>query len=229
MNLALFDLDNTLLHGDSDHAWGDFLVDEGIVDRVAFRAKNDEFFAAYKDGTLDINAYLRFALEPIAGKHDVELAPLVAQFMQTRVAPMIHAASWPLLEQHRGDLCAIVTATNSFVTAPIAAHLGVPHLIACDVEKIAGRYTGRTTGVPSFREGKIIRVEQWLAASGKKLSDFRETFFYSDSLNDLPLLKLVNRPIAVDPDSTLRAHASAAGWPIISLRNTTTRAAAQAC
>jgi HAD superfamily hydrolase (TIGR01490 family) len=219
MNLALFDLDNTLIHGDSDHAWGDFLVDEGIVDRAEFRAKNDEFFAHYKAGTLDIHEYLAFALSPIAGKSDAELQPLVDAFMKTKIEPMIHHDTWDLLNQHRDDLCAIVTATNAFVTKPIAAHLGVRHLIACDVEKVDDRYTGRAIGVPSFREGKISRVEQWLAAAGKKMHDFNETFFYSDSLNDLPLLKIVSRPIAVDPDPTLRAHASAEGWPIISLRN----------
>jgi HAD superfamily hydrolase (TIGR01490 family) len=216
--LALFDLDNTLLYGDSDHAWGDFLVDEGAVDRDEFRAKNDAFYLAYKTGTLDIHDYLRFALSPIAGKRDEDLKPLVDRFMKAKVVPMIHDAAWPLLDRHQHDLCAIVTATNAFVTAPIAAHLGVAHLIACDVEKIDGRYTGQSVGVPSFREGKILRVEQWLAQDGRALRDFDETYFYSDSLNDLPLLNLVTHPVAVDPDPTLLAHAEARGWPIISLR-----------
>lgn len=217
--LALFDLDNTLLHGDSDHAWGDFLVDEGVVDREEFRAKNDAFYQAYKAGTLDIHDYLRFALSPIAGKRDEDLKPLVDRFMQTKVLPMIHHAAWALLERHQDDLRAIVTATNAFVTQPIAAHLGIAHLIACNVEKVDDRYTGQSVGVPSFREGKILRVEQWLAEHGHRLRDFDETYFYSDSLNDLPLLNIVTHPVAVDPDETLHAHAKSRGWPIISLRH----------
>jgi phosphoserine phosphatase len=190
MNLALFDLDNTLLRGDSDHAWGEFLVERGLVNSDEFRVKNDEFYGQYKAGTLDINAYLTFALSAIAGK----------------------------TEKHRNDLCVIVTATNHFVTAPIAQYLGVPHLIACDVEIIDNRYTGRAIGTPSFQAGKVVRVEAWLKRMGKAMNDFEHSFFYSDSLNDLPLLNVVNRPVAVDPDPTLLAHAKARGWPIISLR-----------
>ncbi len=218
MNLALFDLDNTLLRGDSDHAWGEFLVERGLVNSDEFRAKNDEFYGQYKAGTLDINAYLAFALSAIAGKTTDQIAPLHALFMQTKIESMILDASWTLLEKHRNDLCVIVTATNHFVTAPIAQHLGVPHLIACDVEIVDNRYTGRAIGTPSFQAGKVVRVEAWLKSMGKTMSDFEHSFFYSDSLNDLPLLNVVNRPVAVDPDPTLRAHANARGWPIISLR-----------
>ncbi len=218
MNLALFDLDNTLLRGDSDHAWGEFLVERGLVDPATFRAKNDEFYAQYRAGSLDIHAYLTFALSAIAGKTVEDIAPLHHQFMQTKIQTMILDAAWSLLAKHRHDLCVIVTATNAFVTAPIAQHLGVPNLIACDVEIIDNRYTGRAVGIPSFQAGKLVRVEQWLKQMGKSLADFEQSFFYSDSLNDLPLLKVVNRPVAVDPDSILRAHALAQGWPIISLR-----------
>ena len=218
MNLALFDLDNTLLRGDSDHAWGEFLVERGLVNSDEFRAKNDEFYGQYKAGTLDINAYLAFALSAIAGKTTDEIAPLHALFMQTKIESMILDASWALLEKHRNDLCVIVTATNHFVTAPIAQHLCVPHLIACDVEIVDNRYTGRAVGTPSFQAGKVVRVEAWLKSMGKAMDDFERSFFYSDSLNDLPLLNVVNRPVAVDPDPTLRAHARARGWPIISLR-----------
>jgi HAD superfamily hydrolase (TIGR01490 family) len=219
MNLALFDLDNTLIRGDSDHAWGEFMVEEGIVDPDEFRRKNDEFYAAYRDGTLDIHAYLAFALSTIAGKSSAELAPLRQRFMQKKIEAMMLDAAHDLLGNHRTDLCAIVTATNAFVTEPIAEAFGVPHLIACEVEKNNGLYTGRATGLPSFREGKVTRVNEWLRGMGKSLDSFEKTFFYSDSLNDLPLLKLVTHPIAVDPDPTLRAHAQAAGWKVMSLRN----------
>ena len=219
MNLALFDLDNTLLHGDSDHAWGEFLVDEGMVDRAEFRRNNDRFYAQYRAGTLDIQEYLRFALAVIAGKGDDTLMPLHHRFMQKKIEPMITAAALALVAYHRHDLCAIVTATNAFVTQPIAARFAVPHLIACDVEKVDGHYTGRPIGVPSFREGKVTRVQQWLAGMGKSLGDFDKSFFYSDSLNDLPLLEVVSHPVAVNPDATLRVHAEARAWPVISLQH----------
>lgn len=220
MNLALFDLDNTLLHGDSDHAWGEFLVAEGIVDAAEFRRKNDEYYAHYQAGSLDIQNYLRFALAPIKGKTDHELSAWRQRFMQTRIETMIHAATWPLLRQHQanGDLSVIITATNAFVTEPIAQRLGIENLIACHAEKIEGRYTGRSVDVPSFKEGKVVRINSWLAERGKTLVDFDKSYFYSDSLNDLPLLKMVTNPVAVDPDETLRAHALAHDWPIISLR-----------
>ncbi len=216
-SLALFDLDHTLLNGDSDHAWGHFLAEQGVVNGDEHRQRNEAFWAQYKDGTLDINAYLRFALAPIAGKSDADLAVLQATFMREKIEPMIGSAALRLLEKHAGELCAIVTATNAFVTKPIAQRFGVEHLIACDVEKVAGRYTGNPTGMPSFREGKVARVDAWLSSMGLRVEDFETSWFYSDSFNDLPLLKRVNRPVAVNPDATLRQVAIAHGWPVLDL------------
>jgi len=217
MNLALFDLDYTLLNGDSDHAWGQFLVDAGMVDGEVFKRKNDAFWAQYKAGTLNVHEYLLFALSMIAGKTPAELKPLHDRYMAEKIEPMVTPAALALVDKHRNDLCAVVTATNSFITGPVALRFGVPHLIACVAEIADGRYTGKVAGVPSFREGKITRVEQWLAGMGKKLGDFERSYFYSDSLNDLPLLSVVNHPVAVNPDATLRDHALTQGWPILSL------------
>lgn len=216
-SLALFDLDHTLLNGDSDHAWGHFLAEQGVVNGDEHRQRNEAFWAQYKDGTLDINAYLRFALAPIAGKSDADLAVLQATFMREKIEPMIGSAALRLLKKHAGELCAIVTATNAFVTKPIAQRFGVEHLIACDVEKVAGRYTGNPTGMPSFREGKVARVDAWLSSMGLRVEDFETSWFYSDSFNDLPLLKRVNRPVAVNPDATLRQFAIEQGWPVLDL------------
>ena len=218
MNLALFDLDYTLLTGDSDHAWGEFLVEEGVVDGKEYARKNDFYWQQYKAGTLDIREYLAFTLASISGKSDAELKPLHQRYMASKIEPMIGQRALALLENHATDICAVVTATNAFITAPIAARFGVPHLIACDVEMIDGRYTGRPMGVPSFRDGKVTRVKKWLEAMGKKLADFDRSFFYSDSHNDLALLDVVSDPVAVNPDDSLRAHAVARGWPIISTR-----------
>jgi HAD superfamily hydrolase (TIGR01490 family) len=217
MKLALFDLDYTLLNGDSDHAWGQFLVDAGVVDGDVFKKKNDAFWAQYQAGTLDVHEYLVFALSMIAGKTPEELKPLHDRYMAEKIEPMVTAAALALVNRHRDDLCAIVTATNSFITAPVAARFGVPNLIACDAEIAGGRYTGRVSGLPSFREGKVNRVEQWLATMDKKFADFERSYFYSDSLNDLPLLSVVSHPVAVNPDATLRDHALTQGWPILSL------------
>ena len=224
MNLALFDLDYTLLTGDSDHAWGEFLVEEGVVDGAEYKRKNDFFWSQYKAGTLDIREYLAFTLASIAGKSAAELAPLHQRYMANKIEPMIGPKALALLANHADDLCAIVTATNAFITAPIAARFGVRHLIACNVEMIDGRYTGQPIGEPSFRDGKVTRVNQWLDAMGvagtmgKKLSDFDRSYFYSDSHNDLALMEAVSDPVAVNPDDSLRAHAQANGWPIISTR-----------
>ena len=217
MNLALFDLDYTLLNGDSDYAWGQFLVEEGVVDGVEFKRKNDGFWAQYKAGTLNIVEYLEFALTPLAGKSQAEMKPLHDKYLAQKIDPMISKAAMDLVDQHRNDLCAIVTATNSFVTTPIAGRFGIDRLIGCDVEIVDGRYTGKPVGLPSFREGKIARVEQWLASMGKKIADFDRSYFYSDSLNDLPMLKIVSHPVAVNPDATLRSHAERHGWPIVQL------------
>jgi HAD superfamily hydrolase (TIGR01490 family) len=223
MNLALFDLDYTLLDGDSDHAWGEFLAGEGVVDGAEYRRKNDEFWDRYKNGTLDIQEFLAFALAPLASRPVDELKKLHDRYLENIIAPMITDAARALVAGHRQDLCAIVTATNAFVTRPIAERFGIPHLIASEAELKDGRYTGRPTGVPSFREGKVTRVEQWLADEGKRLTDFPRSFFYSDSMNDLPLLDIVTDPVAVDPDARLRAHAELRGWPIISLKQSDNR------
>lgn len=217
MNLALFDLDYTLLAGDSDHAWGQFLVEAGLVDGDDYRKKNDEFWALYKAGRLDIREYLRFALAPFAGKTVAQMQPLHDQYLQRKIAPMVRQNALDLVRRHRNDLCAIVTATNTFVTGPIAALFGIPNLIGCEVEIIDGRFTGEPLGIPSFREGKITRVNDWLQGMGKKLADFPQSYFYSDSMNDLPLLEMVTRPVAVNPDAVLRELAVSRGWPVIQL------------
>jgi HAD superfamily hydrolase (TIGR01490 family) len=220
MNLALFDLDNTLLAGDSDHAWGQFLCDKGIVDRADYEARNNAFYEQYKHGTLDINAFLEFVLAPLAHPSRAALDALHDEFMREVILGMITPAGEALVQRHlaQGDLCAIVTATNAFVTAPIARRLGVPHLIATIPALDAGRFTGKPRGTPAFREGKIARVAAWLESMALDLASFETSWFYSDSLNDLPLLSLVTTPVAVDPDPTLRAHAHTQGWAVISLR-----------
>ena len=220
MKLALFDLDNTLLSGDSDYAWGQFLIERGVLGRAQYEAQNDAFFEQYKAGTLDIHEYLGFALGPLAAHKMHELEHWREDFMASCIQPMINKAARELVERHgvAGDLCAIVTATNSFVTAPIARDLGVLHLIATEPEIANGRYTGRVAGTPCFREGKIECVERWLARLGHSLHAFSDSAFYSDSINDLPLLETVTHPVAVDPDERLAAEAARRGWPIITLR-----------
>jgi HAD superfamily hydrolase (TIGR01490 family) len=220
MRLALFDLDNTLLAGDSDYEWGQFLVDRGVLPREEYEAQNAAFFGQYKAGTLDIHEYLGFALRPLAAHAPQDLARWREEFMRARILPMITPAARALVRRHleAGELCAIVTATNSFVTAPIAREFGVPHLIATEPETADGRFTGRVAGTPCFREGKIRRVDEWLASLGRRLEDFAESRFYSDSHNDLPLLERVRRPVAVDPDPQLAAEAARRGWPVMSLR-----------
>src|SRR5882672_2918695 len=220
MRLALFDLDNTLLTGDSDYEWGQFLVDHGVLEREVYEAQNRAYYEQYVAGTLDIHEYLGFALRPLAEHQDSDLDRWHAEFMRLRILPMITPAARALVRRHldAGDLCAVVTATNSFVTAPIAREFGVPHLLATEPERSAGRFTGRVAGVPCFREGKIARVEAWLAGQGRRLADFAQSTFYSDSHNDLPLLERVTRPVAVDPDAQLAAEARRRGWAVISLR-----------
>jgi HAD superfamily hydrolase (TIGR01490 family) len=217
MKLALFDLDNTLLDGDSDHAWATFLIEEGVLHPEEYHAKNIWFAERYKDGTLDIHEFLDFQLAPIARRPRAQLDAWHQQFMQRKIRPLIHARTPQLLAEHDGALKALVTATNRFITAPIAAELGIAHLIATDIEEVEGEFTGKPRGTPSFREGKITRVNEWLAAQGARLADY-ESWFYSDSLNDLPLLELVDHPVAVDPDPTLRAKAEERGWEVISLK-----------
>ncbi|MET0379074.1 MAG: HAD family hydrolase [Spongiibacteraceae bacterium] len=218
MSLAIFDLDNTLLGGDSDHGWGEFLVSRGLVDEQQFRAANDLYYRQYQSGHLDIHAYLAFALEPLTHHSLEQLQAMHAEFMRNFVAPMRLAKADALLAEHRarGDYLLIITATNAFVTRPIAAWLGVDDIIATEPELRNGRYTGRIVGTPSFREGKVTRLNEWLRDHA---FDLAGSSFYSDSLNDLPLLEMVEKPIAVDPDDTLRATAIARGWPVISLRD----------
>jgi HAD superfamily hydrolase (TIGR01490 family) len=220
MNLALFDLDNTLIACDSDYEWGQFLVDRGVLDRQAYESQNAAFYEQYKAGTLDIHEFLGFALRPLAEHTPEELRRWHADFMDARIRPAIGPAARALVNRHlgAGDLCAVVTATNSFVSGPVAREFGVTHLVATEPEQVAGRFTGRVAGIPCFREGKIARVDAWLAAQGRRLQDFGESAFYSDSHNDLPLLERVTRPVAVDPDPRLAAVAQARGWPAVSLR-----------
>jgi len=216
--LALFDLDNTLIAGDSDHAWGEFVVAKGLVDGEHFSATNDKFFADYQQGLLDIHAYLSFALEPLAKFSPLQLHDLHKEFMIDKIKPIKLAKADQIVEQHRlnGDIIMVITATNSFVTAPIVESLGIDLLIASEGEIINGRYTGKPSGVPSYKEGKVTRLQQWLDQTGHNLEG---SYFYSDSHNDLPLLSIVDNPIAVDPDPTLRQHALDHDWPILSFRN----------
>ena len=220
MNLALFDLDNTLLACDSDYEWGQYLVDQGVLERAEYEAQNAAYYEQYKAGTLDIHEFLGFALRPLAAHTAEDLARWHAGFMQARIRPAMTPQARALVRRHldAGDLCAVVTATNSFVTGPIAREFGVPHLVATEPERDGARFTGRVAGTPCFREGKIARVRDWLRAQGRTLADFGASSFYSDSHNDLPLLELVSQPVAVDPDPTLAAEAARRGWPVISLR-----------
>jgi len=220
LQLVLFDLDNTLLAGDSDFQWGQFLVEEGLVDRETHLAETLQYYEDYKQGELDIFAFLQFQLKPLSQNPRVELNAWHARYMEKKVRPMMTAKAQALVEKHRanGDLMIVITATNSFVTGPIAAAYGVEHLIGTTPEEVNGEFTGRVTGTPSYKEGKVTRLNEWLAMRGKTLADFDATWFYSDSHNDLPLMKLVDKPVAVDPDAILKTYAEAQGWPIISLR-----------
>lgn len=217
MTLALFDLDNTLIKGDSDHAWGEFLVSHNLVEAETVREANDKFLLDYQQGSLDINEYLRFALQFLANKTPSELAPLHQQFMEEYIEPIILPKGLELLKHHAdlGHTLVIITATNRFVTGPIAHRLGVKHLIACEPEIIAGKFTGNATGTPSFQHGKVVRLQQWLDQSDETLAG---SYFYSDSHNDLPLLEQVDHPVAVNPDDRLRDIAQQHLWTVMDLR-----------
>lgn len=217
MTLAIFDLDNTLIAGDSDHCWGEFLVEREMVNPATFTQANDRFYEDYQSGKLDIEAYLAFALEPLTRFTMTELADLHQIFMQEKIRPLHLPKAAELVAQHRraGDTLLIITATNSFVTQPIANWLGVNNLLACDPEVINGRYSGRTENTPCFQHGKVTRLHEWLQEREMTMED---SYFYSDSANDIPLLEAVTHPTAVDPCPRLRRHAQERGWPIISLR-----------
>ncbi len=217
MSLAIFDLDNTLIGGDSDHAWGEFLCEQGIVDAEEYRRANDYFYEQYKNGGLDIYEFLRFALKPLATLAPEQLNTLHQQFMQEKIEPILLPKAEELLAKHKeqGDFLLIITATNHFVTSPIAERLGVDAIIATDPEQVDGRYTGEVSGTPCFQDGKVTRLNKWLEAQDFSLEG---SYFYSDSHNDLPLLELVTHPVAVNPDEILEEHASNKLWPVLNLR-----------
>lgn len=217
MTLAIFDLDNTLLAGDSDHAWGEFLIARGYVDAALYKEGNDRFYADYCRGELDIIAYNEFVFTVLAREPMATLAAWHRDFMETVIKPMILPKGRALLAQHReqGHRLLIITATNRFITGPIAEELGVADILATEPEMWDGRYTGKVAGIPCYHEGKIQRLQAWLQETGESAEG---CWFYSDSRNDIPLLEYASHPVAVDPDDTLRAHAEAKGWKVMSLR-----------
>ena len=217
MTLAIFDLDNTLIAGDSDHAWGQFLADKGIVDAEVYRKANDQFYQDYLNGQLDMTRYLEFSLAPLAAHPMENLLQWREQFITERIKPLMLDKAQELVSFHKGlgHFILIITATNRFVTEPIAEHLGVDHLIATDPEIIDNKYTGAISGIPSFKEGKVTRLYNWMKEQGHNLEG---SYFYSDSHNDIPLLDIVEIPVAVDPDPTLESHAKENNWKIMSLR-----------
>ena len=220
MNLTLFVLDGTLIETDSDHAFGEFLVQVGWADRDRFKQRNDQFYAEYLAGTLDVAAYLDFATAAWRSRPEPEALAMRERFMRDVMRPAVHARACKLVQQHQtaGDRVAIVTATNAFVTRPIADLFGIETLIAVELERDAnGRVTGRAQGVPTFREGKVTRVEQWLQDLGHAAPDFDRITFYSYSINDLPLLEWATHPVATNPGVKLEAVAVERGWPILRL------------
>jgi HAD superfamily hydrolase (TIGR01490 family) len=218
MALVLFDLDNTLLAGDSDYLWGQFLGEQGLVDRAFHEKENERFYHEYKEGRLDIFEFLSFSLKPLSEHPMEELQKLHRQFMQDKIIPIISPDAKMLVEMHRGrgDELLIITATNAFVTAPIADAFGIKHLLATEPEIRNGQYTGRVAGTPCFREGKVERLEAWLREHDHNLGN---AWFYSDSHNDLPLLEKVTHPIPVDPDEALSRIAKERGWPVLYLHH----------
>lgn len=217
--LALFDLDNTLLAGDSDHAWGEFLIGKKLVDAEEHRRKNDHFYQQYTEGKLDIHGYVKFTLTPILNFNEHERNLLHAEFVQKAITPLMLESAQSLVAQHKaaGDLCVIITATNEFITTPIAGLFQIEHLLSTELELENNQYTGNISGIPCYQLGKVEKLQQWLDARADNLQ-ISEAIFYSDSINDLPLLQRVANPIAVDPDPQLRQAAERSSWKIISLR-----------
>jgi HAD superfamily hydrolase (TIGR01490 family) len=217
MALAIFDLDNTLLGGDSDYLWGEFLVERNIVDGETYHEANRIFYEQYKHGTLDIFEFLAFTLKPLSEHNTSDLYAWRDEFLKEKIHPIMLPAAKQLVDKHRqyGDTLMIITATNSFITGPIAKEFGITHLIATDPEISNGVYTGRVAGTPSFKEGKVVRLNEWLSEHKASLDG---SYFYSDSHNDIPLLEQVSIPVAVDPDDALRDYAQERGWEILSLR-----------
>lgn len=217
MSLAIFDLDNTLIGGDSDHLWGEFLIEQELVDAESYRQQNDGFYQQYQQGSLNIFEYLEFALSPLSRFSSSELDVLHQRFMEQKITPILLPKAQQLVSKHRaqGDTLLIITATNRFITGPIAKALDIGHLLASEGEVVDGRYSGRVQGTPCFQEGKVIRLKEWLTEHDEPLTN---SYFYSDSANDIPLLELVDNPIAVDPDPKLAAYAKLKGIPVISLR-----------
>ncbi|KJS07935.1 MAG: phosphoserine phosphatase [Gammaproteobacteria bacterium BRH_c0] len=217
MALAIFDLDNTLIAGDSDHGWGEFLANRKVVDPVHYRAMNEKFYQDYQHGRLDIREYLAFALKPLAQLPQEELVALHRAFMEEVIQPLWLPRAVELVQHHRqrGDLLMVITSTNRFIAEPICHRLGIHELLATELVTVNGRYTGEVLGTPTYREGKVVRLKQWLEETGHSLQG---SYFYSDSINDLPLLEVVDNPVVVDGDASLKAVAAERGWPLMSLR-----------
>lgn len=217
MAVTIFDLDNTLIGGDSDYLWGQFLIEQGAVDKYSYNRDNRRYYQEYQQGTLDIMEFLNFQLRPLAEYDPEQLHKWRTQFIDEKIRPIILPAALTLIKDHRdkGNTLVVITATNRFITEPIVALINIDNLIATEPEMVNGRYTGHVTGTPCFREGKIERLHKWLESSGENLE---ASSFYSDSHNDIPLLEEVTYPVAVDPDETLAQHAEMKGWPIITLR-----------
>jgi len=220
LNLALFDLDNTILAGDSDYNWSRFLIQEGYLDGAIHAEKNEKFYADYKAGTLDIFAFVEFQFKPLARNPRTVLNQLLKKYVEEVIKPMITEKARALVKRHQeeGDLIIVITATNSFITKPIAELFGIENLIGTDPEEKEGEFTGKVSGVPSFKEGKVTRLEAWLKGKNLSLTSFEKSYFYSDSHNDLPLMQKVTHPVAVDSDDVLSEYAKSKGWPQISLR-----------
>jgi HAD superfamily hydrolase (TIGR01490 family) len=220
LNLALFDLDNTILAGDSDYNWSRFLIQEGYLDGAIHAEKNEKFYADYKAGTLDIYAFVEFQFKPLARNPRTVLNQLLKKYVEVVIKPMITEKARALVKRHQdeGDLIIVITATNSFITKPIAELFGIKNLIGTDPEEKEGEFTGKVSGLPSFKEGKVTRLEAWLKGKNLSLASFENSYFYSDSHNDLPLMQKVTHPVAVDSDDVLSEYAKSKGWPQISLR-----------